>query len=274
MSKKSFILGPALLLVFAIAGCGGGTGATTQSSGGTPTPTPAPTANVNGDWEVAATSTQSPAPALPLTFVETNFTQASGSTSFSSVTNQTAIFSTNNSVTLALVGTCTGAIPSVSGTVNGSSISGTFSEGSEIVSFTGTLNSAGTSFTGTYQTQTVGSGCTSDQGTFVANQATSLSGSYSGSLTFSDLTVNTLALTVTTGNSNAVNAIGTITGPDAGTVTVNGTVIGNVANVTGTETFTNGSPNVSIHIYGWLHNGNLYIADVNASSILGFLTKQ
>src|SRR5438874_10038232 len=71
-----------LLLALVIASCGGGNGTTTQSSGGTPTPTPTPTANIQGSWEVAATSSQQSI-ALPLTFVETNLTQASGSNSFS-----------------------------------------------------------------------------------------------------------------------------------------------------------------------------------------------
>lgn len=258
-----------LLLALAIAGCGGGTGTTTQSSGGTPTPAPTPTANIQGSWEVAATSSQ-PSIALPLTFVETNLTQASGSSSFSSVSNQTAIFSTNTSVTLALIGSCTGSITqSVSGTINGTSISGTFTEGSGAVfAFTGTLNAAGTSFNGTYNTQTATANCT-DQGTFVATKASPLSGTYAGTLTFSDGTINTLTITVNTQSNNTVTATGTITGPDAGTISVSGTVIGDVADVIGTET-----PGGAIHIYGWLHNGNLYIADVNASLILGFLTKQ
>ena len=258
-----------LLLVLAIGGCGGGTGTTTQSSGGTPTPTPTPTANVQGSWEVAATSSQPSA--LPLTFVETNLTQASGSNSFSSVSNHTAIFSTNTSVTLAVIGSCTGSITqAVSGTINGTSISGTFTEGSGAVfAFTGTLNAAGTSFNGTYSTQTATANCT-DQGTFVATKASPLSGTYGpGALTFSDGTINTLTITINAQSDNTVTATGTITGPDAGTVSVGGTVIGDVADVTGTET-----PGGAIHIYGWLHNGNLYIADVNASLILGFLTKQ
>lgn len=259
-----------LLLALATASCGGGSGTTTQSSGGTPTPTATPTANLQGAWEVAATSSQ-PSMALPLTFVETNLTQASGSNSFSSVSNQTAIFSTNTSVTLAVIGSCTGSkTQSVSGVINGTSISGTFTEGSGAVfAFTGTLNAAGTSFNGTYNTQTATANCI-DQGTFVATKASPLSGTYGpGALTFSDGTVNTLTITVNAQTNNTVTATGTITGPDAGTVSVSGTVVGDVADVSGTET-----PGGAIHIYGWLHNGNLYIADVNASLILGFLTKQ
>jgi hypothetical protein len=253
------------LLALAIAGCGGGAGTTTQSSGATPTQT----ANIQGSWEVAATSSQ-PSIALPLTFVETNLTQASGSNSFSSVSSQTTIFSTNTSVTLAVIGSCTGSVTqSVSGTINGTSISGTFTEGSGAVfAFTGTLNAAGTSFNGTYNTETATANCT-DQGTFVATKASPLSGTYAGTLEFSDGTINTLTLTVNSQSNNTVTATGTISGPDAGTISVGGTVLGDVADVTGIET-----PGGAIHIYGWLHNGNLYIADVNASLILGFLTKQ
>jgi hypothetical protein len=256
------------ILTIVLAGCGGNSGTVSN-----PTPTPTPSAeNLTGDWEVSATSTAGTA--LPLTFVETNLTQASGSTSFASAANQTAIFSTNSSVTLALIGGCgtnNGTAQSVQGSISGSAISGTFTEQSGATfSFTGTLNAAQNSFTGTYSGTSAG--C-SDSGTFVATVASPLSGSYSGSLVFSDGTTNTLSLSVTANSSNTVSATGTITGPDGGTVNVSGTVVGDVAVAQGTETFTNGNPNSSVSVYAWLHNGQLFIADVTTSTILGSLTK-
>jgi hypothetical protein len=155
---------------------------------------------------------------------------------------QEFVFGTSATV----LGNCFGVIPgnpqgNVQATVDGSSITGTFTEVSgstpqQIATFSiqAPLSSAST-FSGNFVGTGNAAGC-KDAGTFVATKTTSLSGNYSGQLTYPDGSHETVSITATQDSAHNVTVTGTATGGmQDGPINLTGTVTGNLAVLNGTS---------------------------------------
>lgn len=149
--------------------------------------------DLTGSWEVVATSTQTPG---VVSYVEFNATQDSNGNISAPVQEFILGTSATN------YANCLGVTPgnpqgNVTATVGSDNIQGTFTEtsstqGSASFSINAPLSSA-TTFSGNY---TPGNGAPPecvDIGTFVATKTSSLSGNYSGQLTYPDGSVETVS---------------------------------------------------------------------------------
>jgi len=243
---------PLLFLASVLAGCGGG-GST--STGPVPAPTP-PTPLMRGPWEIATVSTANPGYD---TFIEVNL-QSSGS-AYSSyqlveVLNKSASLGNPPIDSLLYSGTyyslddscANSAGGSITGTVAGSSVTFTYKILQGVV-FSGQGTYNGTLVQGTYQSQTTNSACV-DSGTFTAYPVAQPSGTYTGKLTFSNghadnVTMNLAGacnVSVTTGDMCPLTASGTISGSDAGTISLTGRTTGNFIELGGSGQTVLGAP--------------------------------
>lgn len=186
-----------------------------------------PTHDFSGSWEVVATSTINSG---VISYVEFNATQSANNLT---APVQEFILGTSAGVR----GNCFAVAPGnpqgdVSATINGSSITGTFSEigpqGSASFSIQAPLTSD-TSFSGNFSGTKNSPGCV-DSGTFVATKATPLSGSYGGMLTYPDGTQEMMSLTATEDSAYDLTVYGAATGgSENGPIALSGTVTGNLA---------------------------------------------
>lgn len=194
--------------------------------------------DLSGSWEVVATSTQNQG---VVSYVEFNATQQGNGNITAPA--QEFIFGTPATV----LGNCFGVIPgnpqgNVSATVDNSSsnITGTFTEtspqgGSASFSIQAPLAS-NTTFSGNFIGATGNSTACADAGTFVATKTASLSGTYSGQLTYPDGSQETVSVTMTEDPSYNVTVTGTATGGmQDGPINLTGTVTGNLAVLSGTS---------------------------------------
>jgi hypothetical protein len=194
--------------------------------------------DLSGSWEIVATSTENPG---VLSVVEFNATQQGNGNITAPV--QEFIFGTPATV----LGNCFGVIPgnpqgNVTATVenSNSNITGTFTEtspqgGSASFSIQAPLAS-NTTFSGNFIGATGNSTACADAGTFVATQTASLSGTYSGQLTYPDGSQETVSVTMTEDPAYNVTVTGTATGGmQDGPINLTGTVTGNLAVLSGTS---------------------------------------
>lgn len=264
MKINHFVLS---VLLLSLIGCGGG-GASNSNNNPSPGPPVNSSGAPTGPWEYIATSKAKPG---LITYVEVNFG-----------TPNALVFQTlTTGNTTTLVGdTCNVGTPSMTVKTSGSTgLSGTFTIGAYVFTFSGNASSSSTA-SGTYSG---GAGACADSGTFVANQASSLTGNYDGQLELqagSDpcipstgpCTVTAEASLAEDGSFNIVVS-GTVTVPSdtppfTGVVNMNGHVIGNVATLTGTGFGDNAPTSV------WLHNGNLYVTENEGAWFSGSLARQ
>jgi hypothetical protein len=105
-------------------------------------------------------------------------------------------------------------------------------------------------------------------GTVTAQKIAALSGNYSGTLNFSDGTVDNVSVTVSETSDQSVTVNGTVTGADAGSISLSGYVVGNAAAVQGTVSGQASS------LYAWCHSNYLYVMNQNTWGLLGQLSKQ
>jgi hypothetical protein len=211
-----------------LVGCGGGSGHSGSSN-----PSGGSTQSIQGSWEIVATSITLPG---LQSFIEADLTQSGNNLSAGS--KQLLILTVQGG--MANVDLCSTQL-SASGSLNGTALTGTLTEGSQSVRITGTLSGDGKSATGTYQSDA--GGCTQgDSGTFTATSVSTLSGSFSGTL--KDNFNNSAPITVqlSQGTDESFTGSGQIT--DQGvtyTLSFTGNVIGAVFEVSGTSTSVNGS---------------------------------
>jgi hypothetical protein len=206
-----------------------------------------PAFDLSGSWEVVATSTMNTG---VVSLVEYNAKQ-NGATLTAPV--QEVIFGTS-ATTLA---NCFGVPPgspqgNVSGTVDGSSITGTFTEtgpGGESASFSiqAPIKSANT-FSGNFVSSTASSTAPwnpcADSGTFVATKVTPLSGTYTGQLTYPDGSVESMNLSATEDSAYNMTVTGTASGGQSdGPINLSGNVVGNLAELH--------SSNPPLRLFAW-----------------------
>lgn len=201
-----------------------------KNGGGTPA------FDLAGSWEVVASSTSNPG---VISIVEFNVPQ--GSNGNISVPAQEFIFGTSATV----LGNCLGVIPGnpqgrVVATVGSDNIQGSFTETDPTGDTAGFIINApltsATTFSGTYAPSgSVPPNC-SDSGNYVATKTTSLSGSYSGQLTYPDGSHETVSVTMTQDAAYNVTVSGTATGGmQDGPINLTGSVTGNLAVLNGTS---------------------------------------
>src|ERR1035441_1801627 len=201
-----------LVLLFAF-GCGGGSNSSSSGSQG-----------LSGSYEFVATSNTG-----PKTLLETNLS-ANGANTSASGPSQVQVATYSNGFWY-VNGVCSSPSPgqnSVSGMVNGNSVSFTFNEGGNV--FTGQGTVSGTTVSGTYTG--ANAGCT-DSGTFTGTQVAALGGTFSGTLN-SNLGSYQATTTLTEGTGNSLTVQATLTGAYNGTFTFSGSAVANVMFVSGT----------------------------------------
>lgn len=186
-------------------------------------------------FRLIASSTSNPG---VISIVEFNVPQ--GTNGNISVPAQEFIFGTPATV----LGNCLGVIPgnpqgSVVATVGSDNIQGSFTEtdpAGDTATFVinAPLTSA-TTFSGTYGPSGTPPPNCSDIGNYVATKTASLSGSYSGQLTYPDGSHETVSVTMTQDAAYNVTVTGTATGGmQDGSINMTGTVTGNLAVLNGT----------------------------------------
>jgi hypothetical protein len=163
---------------------------------------------------------------------------------------------------------CTSPAPTFTAVANGTQISGTTTTCYGTTAFSGTISNSN-SIVGTY---TSSAGCSSGNqcasGTFTAQKAAALSGTYAGALGFADGTVENVSVSVSEQSDQSVTVNGTVTGVDAGLISLSGYVIGNASAVQGTVSGQASS------LYAWRHGNSLYLIDRNLGGLVGQLSKQ
>src|SRR5271165_731206 len=199
-----------ILLCFVLAlslfGCGG---SSSNGGGGTPPPTPAAVA---GKWEFVAASTANPGATYPNTLIEANLSQTDTSVSAGTAATGLAAFysnsNTNWGVEIPTQNVCGGTGETVSATVNGQTLSFTFSEtgpaGTYAVTGAVTVNANGQEMTGSY-TSAAACGLPNDAGNIIGTLIGSVAGNYV--VTFSDL--STASVTVSEDASHNITINGT-----------------------------------------------------------------
>ena len=122
-----------------------------------------------------------------------------------------------------------------SGSANGTQVSGTVTTCYGTATFSG-AESNNDSMTGTYQSSAGcgPSGIQCNSGAFTAQKVSPPNGSYSGTLQFADGTSEDINVTASTDSTGMVSVTGTVTGPDAGSISLSGSAIGASASVSGT----------------------------------------
>jgi hypothetical protein len=222
---------PLVFVLLAAIGCGGGS----SSSG-----------SISGPYEFVATSNTTSG---WTTLIEANLS-ANGTQSSANGPNQVQTATRLNGVWyLNGDGACPNPTPgqnSISGMVNGSNITLTFNEGGNVFTGEGTVN--GSTITGTYSG--TNAGC-SDSGAFVGTQVPNLSGTFSGILSLpSGSDQVTATLTESAGDFLTVQT--TLTGADNGTFTFSGSAVANIMFVSGS---VNGN---SYSLFGYFDNSGTY----------------
>jgi hypothetical protein len=247
---KSSILVVGLMLL--LAGCGG-RGPTIGAS-------TAPIGQISGPWEFVARSFQQTGYS---TLIETNL-QESGGTLNANGANQIVLVGEHPTGGLYFGGLCPGTgTDSLTGSISKANVvSFTLTEGSTAYSFTGSLTATTTAMSGTYA---FSSGDCEDNGTFTAQKANALAGTYSGTVTLpSGTDTATVTLAETAVNFSVTIAL---TGVNNETDTLTGDVVANVFLAQGTVA----GESVSYYGYYDLLENSLYLVDASTGDSLGVL---
>jgi len=139
--------------------------------------------------------------------------------------------------------------------VSGGNMAITFNEGGNIYTGQGTVD--GSTISGTYSG--TNSNC-SDAGTFTGTQVPSLSGTFSGTLSLPSGSDQVTA-TLTEGSDNSLTVQTTLTGADNGTFTFSGSAIANVMFVSGS---INGNP---LSLFGYFDSNGTYTGTANSIQV-------
>lgn len=253
-----------VLIPLLLVGCGGGSSNnnSSNSSGGQ---------GIAGAWEFQAKSSTDGS----TTLIEADIS-ASGSQSSASGASQIQT-ATNSGGTWYVNGACPSTSPgqnSMTGTVNGNSVSLTFNEGGNTFTGQGTLS--GNSVSGTYSG--TNANC-SDSGTFTGTTVPNLAGTFSGVLSFPGGADNVTA-TLAENNNYGLTVQTTLSGADNGSFTFSGSAVANVMFVSGT---VNGN---AFSLFGYFDNSGEFNGTPNSISVFddtpvngvyayyGLLTKQ
>jgi hypothetical protein len=164
---------------------------------------------------------------------------------------------------------CTPPSATFSGSADGNQISGTVNTCYGTATFSGTVSN-NNSIAGTYKSS-AGCGPSGNQcvsGAFTAQRISPPNGSYAGTLRFKDGTSESVSVVASTDSTGTVSVTGTVSGADAGLITLSGPAIGASALVSGT---VSGQPS---SLYVWQHSNNVYVVDSDTGLLLGTLTKQ
>jgi hypothetical protein len=224
---KTIRLFPVLFALMWLAGCGvassgsGGTGGNTGPG-------------MQGAWEITAISNM---PSGVQTLVEADFSQSADNVS--SGGRQLVVATIQGGI--AQVNPCS-TQPSFSGTLNGTALSGTLTEGTQSIQITGTLSADGKSATGTYT-----GGCMNgDNGTFTASSIAPVSGTFSGTLTDNSNNPAATTIQVTDGGNESFTAMGQVTDQNVmyNLSVSNGSQIGALFGGAGTSSNANGSTQI------------------------------
>jgi len=206
---------------------------------------------ISGAWEFLAVSS-----AGATTLIEADIT-ANGSQSSASGPNQIQTATYSGGVWY-VNGDCVSASPgqnSMSSTVSGNSITLNFNEGGNTFTGQGTLN--GNSISGTYSGSNPN--CSSS-GTFTGRPVPNLGGTFSGTLNFPDGADNVTA-TLTEGNSYGLNVQTTLSGIDNGSFTFAGSAVANVMFVSGS---VNGNP---FSLFGYFDSTGQFTGTPNSIAV-------
>lgn len=217
------------LALFCCFGCGGGGSSPSGSAaggGGNPAPQ-----NIGGKWQIIASSTQNSGSGFPYTAIEAILTQTETSVSAG---DQAAIvipfYVQGANYNIASGDACGDYAATVSGTISGSNITVTLTEGSGtntyVVNATGTISSDSKKITGTYNASG-GCGVAGDAGTFVGTLISSVSGNYN--VTFG--TGTNFGLSLTEDSRHNLTASGTYSGSS---YTLTGEAVGGAIELQGT----------------------------------------
>ena len=280
-------LGLMLLVFFAAgAGCGGSSSGSSGSGGSSGSSS----GGISGAYEFVATSNTggtpagtytitvnatSASPALShtanvtvtvlsgsgssqgsTTLIEANLS-ASGARSSASGPSQVQTASRFNGVWY-VNGACASPTPgqnSITGMVNGSSITLTFNEGGNV--FTGQGTARGNTVSGTYSG--TNPNC-SDSGTFTGTKVPNLSGTFSGTLNFPS-GADQVTATLTEGSNYSLTVQTTLTGADNGNFTFTGSAVANVMFVSGS---INGN---SFSLFGYFDSSGIYNGTPNSIAV-------
>jgi hypothetical protein len=196
--------------LFAFSGCGGGS----SSGGGNPPPQ---NADVSGPWQATATSTSTPG-TTPV-IVEANLADSSGSVS------STAFVTVNSCVS-------SDANSKVSGSVTINSVKLTATYGGVTVALTGSVS--GSTMTGTYTASGV---CGNDSGTWIATKMPQINGNYSGNVFSNSNTSQAIPVTGTIAADSSLNITGhaSISSVCFNQFTLSGTQTGGAGQFVGTD---------------------------------------
>ena len=161
------------------------------------------------------------------------------------------------------------------GKVSGSNITFTFNEGGNIFTGEGTLN--GTTISGTYSGSNPNCLVSPDSGKFTATKVSGLGGTFSSGTFISSAGSYSDQVTATLngGSNNSLTMQFTFSGPDVGTYQFSGSAIGNVAFISG---IMNGS---AVSLFGYFDSSGTYTGVPNSIAVfnlgnayVGLLVKQ
>jgi hypothetical protein len=248
MKSSIAVVGLMLLLV----GCGG--------RGPMAGPAAASIAQISGPWEFVAHSFQQTGYS---TLIETNL-QESGGTLNANGASQIVLVGVHPTGGLYFGGLCPGnGVDALTGSISKANVvSLTLTEGSTAYTFTGSLTGTTTAISGTYA---YSSGDCEDNGTFTAQKANALTGTYSGTLI---LPSGTDAATVTLTETPLSFSVSiALTGANNETDTLTGEVVANVFLVQGTVA----GESVSYYGYYDVLENSLYLVNALNGDALGIL---
>ena len=205
------LLVPALTL---LSSCGGGN----NGSGGNSNTVTPQNVQLAGAWQAKAVSNK--VTNAPTVFVEANLTQASGSLQSS------ALLVVNSCVNSNLTS-------SVSGTVNGQSISLTVTYAGVTVILNGSASTDGSTMSGSY---TASGACGSDQGVWTAQKMGTAVGNYTGTISSNSNPSLQISVNAVLANSSfSLSGSAAISSVCFNNLTLTGFQIGGAASVTGTD---------------------------------------
>jgi hypothetical protein len=218
--KLSLPFAVLLLATIATVGCG-------SNSHSDPT-------TMAGSWEATL-----PSPSGATQYVEFNLVQSGTSVTATQV--ETFIVSGNETEYCLPTDN-----QSMSATMNSNSLSGSITTCFGTATFTG-IQTNFTSMSGSYATS-------DGSGSFTASTVPALAGNYAGPVEFQDGTQENVSVSLAE-NHSVMTAKGNVTGPDAGSISLTGNVVGNVAVISGTVS------GQSANLLAWSHSGGLYVVN-------------
>jgi len=238
-NRDAILIPLALILVLAV-GCGGG-----SSSVG----------SMSGAYEFVATSTTTSG---WTTLIEADLSangaqsSASGPSQVQTATRLNGVWYVNGD------GQCPYASPgqnSITSTVSGNNVAITFNEGGNVYVGQGTVN--GNTISGTYSGTNLN--C-SDSGTFIGKQVPNLAGTFAGTLNFSSGADQVKAM-LSEGNDASLTVQTILAGADNGVFSFSGFAVANVMFVSGS---VNGNP---FSLFGYFDGSGTYTGTPNSIQV-------